>query len=77
MSVRSLFEINHDLAWRIEEHSAMFVEDLIRFISSGSTDAAETLSGYGLIFRGTRHHSESYNVSWGSFQTSNHDRGEK
>lgn len=60
MSIRSLFELNHDYVGRIEDFPDHFVRSLLRYLRSGSDDDAHALHDFGLVRDGMRHHSESY-----------------
>lgn len=63
MSNRTLVELNHDHAHKMD--SAEFLHVLARYLGSGSQEAAEELSRYGVRVFGMRHHSDGYNIQWG------------
>lgn len=57
MSNRTLIEINHDHAHRLDEG---FLEALGRYLASASRENAEGLERYGVRVLGMRHHSEKF-----------------
>lgn len=64
MSIRSLIEINHDFAWRMD---ADFQQALQRYLASGSQHEADALKlSYGLNVIGTRHHSTDFRIPEGT-----------
>lgn len=60
MSIRSLFEINHDFGRYIEDEKGAFARLLDTYIRSGSRESAEPLERYGLRLISQRHHSGEY-----------------
>lgn len=66
MSNRSLLELNHDHGHKIDEDPAKFNEVLQRYLSSASKENAADLERYGVRVFGMRHHSEGFDVRWGS-----------
>lgn len=62
MSIRSLFEINHDFGHRIEREPEAFVRALDAYIRSGDSRTANALEPFGLRVIGQRHHSSEYRI---------------
>lgn len=60
MSVRSLFEINHDYCHRIEDDPEKFVAALRYYLGNGAQDSADELERYGVVVFGSRHHSRPF-----------------
>lgn len=69
MSIRTLFEFNHDLSHKIEAERTVFTELLGRYMRSGSAEDAEDLERFGLRFMGSRHHSSGFAVDYGGQKT--------
>lgn len=66
MSNRSLIEINHDFSHLIEHDSEAFLLALGRYLRSGSTRNAVELERWGVRVFGMRHHTEGFDIKWGS-----------
>jgi hypothetical protein len=67
MSNRTLIEINHDLSGVIERAPAGAVEHaLLRYLRSASKENAAKLADYGIKVFGMRHHSEGFEIKWGT-----------
>ena len=62
MSVRTIFEINHDHTDMIERNPHSFVRDLTSYLSSASQENAERLSRYGIRLAWSGHHSDERRV---------------
>lgn len=62
MSIRSIFEINHDYTHEIERDPEMFLQRLLRYLGSASEESALTLEKYGLRLAWWGHHSEERRV---------------
>lgn len=62
MSIRSIFEINHDYAHEIERDPEMFLQRLLRYLGSASKESALPLERYGLRLAWWGHHSEERRV---------------
>jgi len=60
MSNRSRFEINHDCFYEIERHPLEFRVTLIEFLGTMSEESIQRLRRFGLIYEGTRHHSDPW-----------------
>lgn len=59
MSIRSLFEINHDFTHRLDDG---FMDTLRRYLASGDRESAEHLERYGFRFVAQRHHSGAFRI---------------
>ena len=57
MSTRTIFEINHDLANRIDEDPDGFLHALRMYLNSASNDRTEALTRYGFKRAWWGHHS--------------------
>ena len=57
MSLRTLFEINHDYAVRDQSD---LLEALQRYLNSADREAAEDLERFGIRVIGMRHHSTNF-----------------
>lgn len=66
MSNRTLIEINHDYAGDIDDNHVHFVARLLSYLRGGGEHNKEELERYGVRVFGTRHHSEGFNVHWGT-----------
>ena len=62
MSTRTIVEINHDYAHRIEEEPESFVRDLMRYLGSAGEDNATRLERYGIRLAWQGHHSNKRSV---------------
>lgn len=62
MSIRTVFEFNHDYTWKIEGDPNKFVRDLVQYLNSGDERSAERLEGYGIRRAWCGHHSTSRKV---------------
>jgi len=60
MSNRSLIEINHDFAGRIDNHGIELLTRLAYYLRSASREAAEDLEPFGVKVIGMRHHSGNF-----------------
>lgn len=70
MSTRSLFEINHDIAaGEIMRHPAEFTHALLDYLASAGERQADALKRYGFARLGRRHHTEDFEIRYGSFTT--------
>ena len=69
MSVRSLFEFNHDQTHIIEDNPQAFVRELVEYLRTGSEREVENLEHFGLRFHGQRHHAEPYRIKWGACES--------
>lgn len=57
MSIRTLFEINHDYSVRNQDGLLVALQ---RYLNSGDHRAAEELERYGIKVIASRHHSTEY-----------------
>jgi hypothetical protein len=62
MSIRSIFEINHDYTHEIERDPEIFLQRLLRYLGSASEESALPLERYGLRLAWWGHHSEERRV---------------
>lgn len=62
MSVRTIFEFNHDYTWKIEHDPAKFAIDLVRYLNSGSDEDCERLERYGIRRAWWGHHTTERKV---------------
>lgn len=66
MSIRTVFEVNHDFAHRIEQDRAEFVGRLLDYVRGGGQDDLGELEYFGLRHLGQRHHTEPIRVEIGA-----------
>lgn len=62
MSMRTIFEINHDCGREIKDDPEGFVRDLLRYIGGGDSEAATRLERFGLRRAWWGHHSDDRKV---------------
>jgi hypothetical protein len=62
MSIRTIFEINHDYAHKIDNEPEAFLTILRHYLNSGSKREAEALELYGLRRAWCGHHSTERRV---------------
>ncbi len=66
MSNRTLIEINHDYAHKIEGNQESFCRALGLYLNSGNRENADQLERYGVRVFGMRHHSDGFSIKWGA-----------
>lgn len=64
MSNRSLIEINHDHARDL--NTPAFLDALALYVRSGDKESADRLRRFGARVFGMRHHSDSFEIRWGT-----------
>lgn len=64
MSNRTLIEINHD-RYR-DLNTPAFLDALALYIRSADKDSRKALEEFGVRVFGMRHHSDSFEVRWGT-----------
>lgn len=69
MSTRSLFEINHDKTAEIMRHPAEFARAVLDYVASVGERQADALKRYGFERLWCRHHSENYEIKYGTFKS--------
>lgn len=70
MSNRTLIEINHDYSHAIDRAgTGDFERTLLRYLRSASPEHAQALERYGVRVFGMRHHSDGFEVRWGTHAT--------
>lgn len=70
MSNRTLFEFNHDLAFRIAEDPEGFARAMTFYLNSGHPCSATGLKTFGVQRFGMRHHSDDFMIQWGATKVS-------
>ena len=65
MSNRTLLEFNHDYVGDIERDPDRFVQQILQILRSGKNQQIN-----GVTYHGQRHHTEGYNIQWGSYWSS-------
>lgn len=66
MSQRTLLELNHDQAHRIASDPGPFLSALDALTRGGYDEGTLLVLGsYGVRWRGQRHHSEGFDITWG------------
>lgn len=66
MSQRTLLELNHDHTALIENNPDLFIKMVLAVMRDAQE--GEHLPS-GLTYHGTRHHSESFRIQWGSYES--------
>lgn len=61
MSNRTIVELNHDNAYKMDSRN--FLTALSRYLGSGSQEDADRLESFGIRVFGMRHHSDPFSVT--------------
>lgn len=64
MSNRTLIEINHDYARDI--NTVGFLDAIAVYVRHADKESREALEQYGIRVFGTRHHSDGFDIKWGT-----------
>lgn len=77
MSVRTFIEFNHDFLYKMKDHPEDFLKALDALLRKNPAEYRHSPERFGLIRRGERHHSDSFEVRIAGFVQSQEDASKK